>query len=235
MAKKGATGRIQQAHGGTLFLDEIGDMPMPLQARLLRVLQERVVTPLGAARSVPVDLQIVCATNQDLRRRIAVGLFREDLYYRLNGLVVKLSPLRERSDLETLTRQLLASDAPDTEYRIADHVMRLFRQHRWPGNLRQLASVLRTAAIMAGGESEIGLEHLPDDFVDDLDLADGGSPGPVISAASAAGTKLGEVEKAAILQALAANGGNVAAAARTLGISRNTIYRRLPHLKHGTR
>jgi len=233
--RKGATGRIQQAHGGTLFLDEIGDMPMPLQARLLRVLQERVVTPLGAGRSVPVDLQLVCATNQDLRRRIAAGLFREDLYYRLNGLVVKLPPLRERSDLETLTRQLLAAEVTDGSYRIADEVMRLFRRHRWPGNLRQLASVLRTAAIMAGAEPEIGLEHLPDDFIDDLDTADGELPDPTVSPANATGIKLGEVEKAAMLQALAANDGNVAATARALGISRNTMYRRLPHLKHCTR
>ena len=233
--RKGATGRIQQAHGGTLFLDEIGDMPMPLQARLLRVLQERVVTPLGAGRSVPVDLQLVCATNQDLRRRIAAGLFREDLYYRLNGLVVKLPPLRERTDLETLAHQLLAAEATGAGYRIADEVMRLFRQHRWPGNLRQLASVLRTAAIMTGGEPEIGLEHLPDDFLDDLDVADGESPDSVMPLASATGIRLGEVEKAAMLQALAANDGNVAATARALGISRNTIYRRLPHLRHGTR
>lgn len=233
--RKGAAGRIQQAHGGTLFLDEIGDMPMPLQARLLRVLQERVVTPLGGGRSVPVDLQLVCATNQDLRRRIAAGLFREDLYYRLNGLVVKLPPLRERTDFETVAHQLLAAEAKCTDYRIADEVMRLFRRHRWPGNLRQLASVLRTAAIMAGNEPEIGVEHLPDDFIDELDMADGTSPDFVVAPAGAAGAKLGEVEKAAMLQALAANDGNVAATARALGVSRNTIYRRLPHLKHGTR
>ena len=233
--RKGAAGRIQQAHGGTLFLDEIGDMPMPLQARLLRVLQERVVTPLGGGRSVPVDLQLVCATNQDLRRRIAAGLFREDLYYRLNGLVVKLPPLRERTDFETVAHQLLAAEAKGAECRIADEVMRLFRRHRWPGNLRQLGSVLRTAAIMAGGEPEIGFEHLPDDFIDELDMADDRSPDFLVAPAGAAGAKLGEVEKAAMLQALAANDGNVAATARALGISRNTIYRKLPHLRHGTR
>lgn len=233
--RKGAAGRIQQAHGGTLFLDEIGDMPMPLQARLLRVLQERVVTPLGGGRSVPVDLQLICATNQDLRRRIAAGLFREDLYYRLNGLVVKLPPLRDRTDLETVAHQLLAAEAKAADYRIADEVMRLFRRHRWPGNLRQLASVLRTAAIMAGGAPEIGFEHLPDDFIDELDMADAMSPNSIASPAGAAGLKLGEVEKAAMLQALAANDGNVAATARALGISRNTLYRKLPHLKHCTR
>ena len=233
--RKGAAGRIQQAHGGTLFLDEIGDMPMPLQARLLRVLQERVVTPLGGGRSVPVDLQLVCATNQDLRRRIAAGLFREDLYYRLNGLVVKLPPLRERTDFEIVAHQLLAAEAKDAECRIADEVMRLFRRHRWPGNLRQLGSVLRTAAIMAGGEPEIGFEHLPDDFIDELDMADDRSPDFLVAPAGATGAKLGEVEKAAMLQALAANDGNVAATARALGISRNTIYRKLPHLKHGAR
>lgn len=232
--KKGATGYIQQAHGGTLFLDEIGDMPSPLQARLLRVLQERVVTPLGG-RPVPVDLQLVCATNHDLRQRIAAGLFREDLYYRLNGLVVKLPPLRERSDLETLTHQLLAADTPGAGCRISPDVLGLFRRHRWPGNLRQLASLLRTAAIMAGDAAEIRRHHLPDDFLEELIDMDEAPPEPAALQAHAAGIKLGEVERAAMLQALAAHDGNVSAAARALGVSRNTFYRKLPHLRSSAR
>ena len=223
--RKGAPGRILQAHGGTLFLDEIGDMPAPLQARLLRVLQERVVTPLGGGRAVPVNVQLVCATNHDLRRRIAAGLFREDLYYRLNGLVVKLPPLRERSDLETLARAILANEGGAAP-RIADEVLALFRRHRWPGNLRQLAGLLRVAAIMAEGEDEIGLAHLPDDFLDEADQAPPAQP---------AGARLDAMEKAAIMQALAASDGNVSAAARALGISRNTLYRKLPQLRPGAR
>lgn len=231
--KKGATGYIQQAHRGTLFLDEIGDMPLPLQARLLRVLQERVVTPLGG-RPVPVDLQLVCATNHDLRQRIAAGLFREDLYYRLNGLVVKLPPLRERSDLETVTHTLLAAETRGIGCRVSAEVLRLFRQHRWPGNLRQLASLLRTAAILAGDGAEIRAHHLPDDFLEELAGADEPrEPSPPQPPTS--GIKLGEVERAAMLQALAAHEGNVSAAARALGVSRNTFYRKLPHLKQCAR
>jgi sigma-54 dependent transcriptional regulator, acetoin dehydrogenase operon transcriptional activator AcoR len=218
--RKGATGRIMQANGGTLFLDEIGDMPLALQARLLRVLEERKVTPLGGARPLAVDVELVCATNRDLRKRIADGLFREDLYYRLNGLVVKLPPLRERSDLDAIVNTMLAGDA--RRRRVADEVMRLFRRHAWPGNLRQLASLLRTASLMAGGEDEIGLRHLPDDFLEDLDAAPTKPPSDAASDAP-----LHELALSAILRTLDAHGGNVSAAARTLGVSRNTIYRKL--------
>jgi transcriptional regulator with PAS, ATPase and Fis domain len=223
--RKGAAGRIMQAHGGTLFLDEIGDMPLALQARLLRVLEERKVLPLGGARPVVVDIELVCATNHDLRKRIAEGLFREDLYYRLNGLVVKLPPLRERSDLDAIVAQLLASETQSR--RVADEVLRLFRRHAWPGNLRQLASLLRTAALMAGDKDEIGLHHLPDDFLDDFGAA------PAAQAPAGAGTnaRLEELELSAILRTLDAHGGNVSAAARALGVSRNTIYRKLPRTK----
>jgi transcriptional regulator of acetoin/glycerol metabolism len=229
--RKGAAGKITQASGGTLFLDEIGDMPLALQARLLRVLEERKVTPLGSAKAIPVDVELVCATNHDLRKRIAAGLFREDLYYRLNGLVVKLPPLRERSDLEGVVARMLAAGARSR--RVSDQVLGLFRRHRWPGNLRQLGNLLRTAALMAGDEDEIGLEHLPDDFLDDLDdISDMSDPGAA-PAASTAGTtpgpqKLDDLELSAILRTLDAHGGNVSAAARALGVSRNTIYRRLP-------
>jgi transcriptional regulator of acetoin/glycerol metabolism len=218
--RKGASGRIMQANGGTLFLDEIGDMPLALQARLLRVLEERKVVPLGAARPLAVDIELVCATNHDLRKRIADGLFREDLYYRLNGLVVKLPPLRERGDLDAIVANMLASSGR----RVADEVLALFRRHAWPGNLRQLASLLRTAALMAGDEGEIGLRHLPDDFLDDAEVPPS-APEPVRAASSA---RLDDLELSAILRSLDAHGGNVSAAARALGVSRNTIYRKLP-------
>ena len=255
-------GRFELANGGTLFLDEIGDMPYPLQARLLRVLQERTVTPLGSARPVRVDVELVCATNHNLRQRIAAGLFREDLYYRLNCLVVKLPPLRARNDLSALVRNILAAEADGKPPHIpapsiSDEVLHMFARHRWPGNLRQLASLLRTAAIMAG-QDEIGLRHLPDDFLDDIDHADhsdhsddahpasasasgngkrkgSGECGDPLAGKSNAGAvsapRLGDMTLTAILGALDAHGGNVSAAARALGISRNTIYRKLPHLK----
>jgi sigma-54 dependent transcriptional regulator, acetoin dehydrogenase operon transcriptional activator AcoR len=225
--KKGAVGRIAQANGGTLFLDEIGDMPLALQARLLRVLEERKVMPLGGTRAIPVDIELVCATHRNLRQRIVDGLFREDLYYRLNGLVVKLPALRERSDLDVLVTRLLAS-THGGRCCVADEVLRLFRRHAWPGNLRQLGNLLRTAALMAGEGEEIGLQHLPDDFLDDLDTTRSPSPAPAPAPAAQAGARLQDLELSAILRALDTHGGNVSAAARALGISRNTIYRKLP-------
>jgi transcriptional regulator of acetoin/glycerol metabolism len=232
--KKGAVGKILQANGGTLFLDEIGDMPYPLQARLLRVLQERMVTPLGSGKSIPVNVEVICATNHNLRRRIAEGLFREDLYYRLNGLVVKLPPLRERTDLETVVKKILAAETESGgTHTISDEVLRLFRRHKWPGNFRQLTNLLRTAAIMAGDEEEIGLRHMPDDFLDDIAETQDAAPAsaPAAQQMIASGANLEEMELAAILKSLEANGGNVSATARALGVSRNTIYRKLPHLK----
>ncbi|HWJ93326.1 MAG TPA: sigma 54-interacting transcriptional regulator, partial [Telluria sp.] len=222
--RKGAPGKIVQANGGTLFLDEIGDMPMPLQARLLRVLQERVVTPLGSSKAIPVDVELICATNQNLRERIAQGLFREDLYYRLNGLVVKLPALRERTDLDTVVRRILAAEGEPGKYILSDEALSHFKRHPWPGNLRQLTSLLRTAVIMAGEEGEIGMQHLPDDFLDDLG---GTASAPARTAPAATATRLGDLELDAIRNAVAAHGGNVAAAARALGISRNTVYRKL--------
>ncbi len=233
--KKGAIGKILQANGGTLFLDEIGDMPFGLQARLLRVLQERMVTPLGSGKSIPVNVELICATNHNLRERIARGLFREDLYYRLNGLVVKLPPLRERTDLETVVRKILATEANGERHQVTDEVLTMFRRHKWPGNFRQLTNLLRTAIIMAGDDSEIGLQHMPDDFLDDIDMADASDPGSTHAIDTgrmiASGANLEEMEQSVIVKSLEAHGGNVSATARALGVSRNTIYRKLPHLK----
>jgi transcriptional regulator of acetoin/glycerol metabolism len=166
--RKGAPGKIMQANGGTLFLDEIGDMPLPLQARLLRVLQERQVTPLGGAKPVPVDIMLVAATHRNLREMIAAQTFREDLYYRINGLVVRLPALRERTDLDAIVQRILRAECSGSRMpEIAPDVMALLRAYRWPGNIRQLASVLRTAAVMAAGEAAITRAHLSDDFIED--------------------------------------------------------------------
>jgi transcriptional regulator with PAS, ATPase and Fis domain len=229
--KKGAVGKILQANGGTLFLDEIGDMPYGLQARLLRVLQERMVTPLGSGKSITVNVVLICATNHNLRERIARGLFREDLYYRLNGLVVKLPPLRDRTDLETLVKKILATESQNTRYTVAPEVLQLFRQHKWPGNFRQLTNLLRTAVIMAGDEHEIGMRHMPDDFLDDIDIAQAQDTSASTDKMMATGANLEEMEHAVILKTLEAHGGNVSATARALGVSRNTIYRKVPNLK----
>ncbi|WP_317203312.1 sigma-54-dependent Fis family transcriptional regulator [Janthinobacterium sp.] len=229
--KKGAVGKILQANGGTLFLDEIGDMPFGLQARLLRVLQERMVTPLGSSKSITVNVELICATNHNLRERMARGLFREDLYYRLNGLVVKLPPLRDRSDLEIVVKKILASESNGGRYTVSTEIFQLFRQHKWPGNFRQLTNLLRTAIVMAGDEHEISLRHMPDDFLDDIELSQARDSGASTDQMVASGANLEAMEQSVIMKSLDAHGGNVSATARALGVSRNTIYRKVPHLK----
>jgi transcriptional regulator of acetoin/glycerol metabolism len=228
--RRGYQGRILQANGGTLFLDEIGDMPLALQARLLRVLQERVVTPLGSVKSHPVDVAIICATHRKLRDLVARGQFRGDLYYRLNGLTVYLPSLRERTDLDILVTQLLQESARDGRAaKIDAEVAALFRRHPWPGNVRQLANLLRTASIMADGMCSIRREHLPDDFFDDLDEAV--RPAQTTAAQCAPAepppADLDALTLQAVRAALKRHEGNVAAAARELGISRTTLYRKL--------
>ena len=248
--RKGSTGRILQADGGTLFLDEIGDMPLSLQARLLRVLQERVVIPLGSAKSHPVNIAVICATHRRIRDSVASGQFREDLYFRLNGLTVMLPPLRTRTDLDALVASLLRELGGDEPPSLDPEVLDLFRKHPWPGNLRQLSNLLRTAVVMAEGESTIRREHLPDDFIEDVqglgcpDTAEaspaaatvsiGASPPPtpapsVAQSAETPSGNLDDLTMQAIRDALARGNGNISAAARELGISRSTLYRKLQH------
>jgi transcriptional regulator of acetoin/glycerol metabolism len=240
--RKGANGRIVQANGGTLFLDEIGDMPLALQARLLRVLQERSVTPLGSQKSVAVDIAVIGATHRNLREMIDAGSFREDLYYRLNGLVVRLPALRDRSDLAAVAQRILLAECPQATPQIGAGVMALFRRYAWPGNIRQLANVLRTAAVMAAGEAQITEEHLSDDFLEDVQRPRAQAPAPVLPATPpavaaieppepaqpvAAARTLGEAEIDMIRNAVDAANGNISEASKRLGISRNTIYRKL--------
>jgi len=234
--KKGGIGKMLLANGGTLFLDEIGDMPLHLQARLLRALQERAVTPLGSNKVICVDVSVVCATNRNLREQVANGQFREDLYYRLNGLVVRLPALRERSDLDVVAGKLLRESQETAEPpRISESVMGMFRSYHWPGNIRQLGNLLRTARLMAEGDPEITEDHLPDDFLDDLKSRQGQpaalpQPAPAAGAheaARAVPTRLADVETLTILEAVKAHHGNISAAAKALGISRNTVYRKM--------
>jgi len=232
--KKGAVGKIQQADGGTLFLDEIGDMPKHLQARLLRVLQDRKVSPLGASKEVEVNVAIICATNQNLKDLIDQGAFREDLYYRLNGLVVRLPALRDRTDFELITKKILMNICRNGRLvSIAEDVMSAFRNYKWPGNFRQLHNLLRTATVMAGCTGVIEKQHLPDDFLADIAT----QPAPSMPAAAPAcedadglaqddAGNLQNVTLAAMAQTLRAHKGNVSTTAKALGVSRNTIYRK---------
>ena len=140
-------------------------MPYPLQVRLLRVLQERLINPLGSSKSIPVDIAIICATHRDLRDMIVQNRFREDLYYRLNGLVVKLPPLRERTDLSAVIQKMLQSASSESadgqRLSVADEVMTLFEQCAWPGNFRQLGNLLRTAAAMVDADGSSGASICP--------------------------------------------------------------------------
>ncbi|HET7864966.1 MAG TPA: sigma-54-dependent Fis family transcriptional regulator [Burkholderiaceae bacterium] len=235
------SGRIVQAHGGTLFLNEIGDLPLPLQARLLRVLRDRCVYPLGADQPVPVDIAVVAATHRNLREMIERGEFREDLYYRLNGLVVRLPPLRERIDLLAIAQRMLKREAPRRTPALSASVVDLFQAYHWPGNLRQLGSVLRTAVAMAGQDALITEAHLSDDLLEETrnllpPHAPVAQPAPAAArpaprrAADTSATPtrpLEEVELEMIRQAVEAAGGNISMASKRLGISRNTIYRKL--------
>ena len=165
--RKGHIGKIGEADKGTLFLDEIGEMPLQLQARLLRVLQDRMVSPLGGTGSKRVDIAVICATNRRVRDVVAAGGFREDLYYRLNGLLLTLPSLREREDLLPLAQSILQEIAgPGRMVRLRDDVLAMFASHSWPGNVRQLHNVLRTAVALLGPADEITTEHLPDDFLE---------------------------------------------------------------------
>jgi transcriptional regulator of acetoin/glycerol metabolism len=218
----GAPGRLELAHGGTLFLDEIGDMPLPSQAKLLRVLQERCVTRLGDTRERVIDFALVCATHQQLLRLIAEKAFREDLYYRINGLCVTLPPLRQRSNILDLVHHLLRQQGSHV---LSPEAERLLLSHAWPGNLRQLSHVVRCAMALAGDARVIEPEHFPEDFL----AAAGGSAAQLASgdALPTAPVTLDQAESLLIESTLRACRGNVSAAARTLGVSRSTLYNKL--------
>ncbi len=229
--KDGAPGRIREAHGGTLFLDEIGDMPLSMQTRLLRVLEEGVVTPIGG-KPVAVDFLLVSATHADFSTRIAEKSFREDLYYRLNGLAISLPPLRERTDLPALIARILERESQGRRGgapALAPELAAAFARYRWPGNLRQLAGMLRTACLMLDeDETEMTLNHLSEEAM--LELTSQQPSMPSLGAEPQNGTLRAQSD-AVIAGAVAEAGGNIAAAARALGISRNTLYRRLAAMR----
>ncbi len=219
--REGYRGRIVEAHGGTLFLDEIGDMPLSLQSRLLRVLQEREVTPLGGGKAIKVDFSLVCATHRNLPQDIASGRFRADLYYRLNGMALVVPALRERSDFLILLRSLLQQHSPEKFCTISPSLQQALQHYSWPGNLRQLNNVILTAVtLLEQDDNLIDWPHLSDDMLTAL------TPLPSSNQTSDT-TTLERLSQQAIEQALSACGGNVSQAARQLGISRNTLYRRL--------
>jgi len=221
--REGSPGRFREAHGGTLFLDEIGDMPLSLQSRLLRVLQERQVVPLGGGKPTPVDFALIAASHRPLKAEVEAGRFRADLYYRLNGMTLILPPLRERSDFSVLVDRMLDTFAPDSGLTLEPDIADAFAAYRWPGNLRELANVLRFACALIDGEDDrIGWDHLPEDFVEDMRRPSVRSSGGDVGMAT-----LRAASDSLIDRMVAASGGNLSEAARRLGISRNTLYRRI--------
>ncbi len=238
--RTGRRGKILQADGGTLFLDEIGDMPLELQARLLRVLDERQVTPLGGEEMHDVDFQLLSASHRHLPTLVREGRFREDLYYRLAGIELELPAMRDRSDKRELIRSVLASEA-GSHASISREAEQLLMAHPWPGNVRQLRHVLRSAAALADGAA-IGPEHLPS-LVASPSVSGArassaqvdGEPGPAAAASSAAPVepKLNAIqasERMMLMQLLEQHRWNLSNVAKALDISRNTLYRKLRKL-----
>jgi transcriptional regulator of acetoin/glycerol metabolism len=217
---KGSIGLIRRAHGGTLFLDEIGEMPMPVQSRLLRVLQERVVTPLGSTETYPVDIKLISATNRALKKEVDEGRFRQDLYYRISGLNIELPPLRQRQDKAQLIQYLhnrLRQEEPGPE--LSAEMLALLVQHPWPGNMRQLVHVLKVGMAMAD-EDVLEEWHLPDDFFEDLNEGNLDS-----SKSHDAPDDRHEPLEILIPRLLNEYKGNVSQTAKVAGVSRNTVYK----------
>lgn len=217
----GARGKLREAHGGVLFLDEIGDMPLALQAVLLRVLETRRVSPLGGGAEEAVDIGLVCASHRPLRELTESGAFRSDLFFRLSGMTVSLPALRERSDFVALAKQILDEESL-RGLRLATEALRVLQKHLWPGNLRQLRNVLRLAiALMGEDESTLTLEHLPPEILDETN----GQPSSPGQAAGQGGLRAAEFRL--VQQSVTRHAGNISAAARELGITRTTLYRKL--------
>src|SRR5262249_26549068 len=219
-ADRDRKGLFEAADGGTIFLDEIGDLPLPAQAKLLRVLEEHEIRRVGSSEPTRVDVRVVAATNRDLTEMVAAGLFRGDLYFRLNVGAIHLAPLRDRpDDLEPLVRHFLVR----WNERLGRHVTRVsgevlasLRRHAWPGNVRELGNVIERAMVASEG-TVILPEHLP------TLLPAGPPPSPTFP--------LGPAEREQIPRAPAAGGGRRTAAAKLLGLSRRTLYRKLD--RHG--
>jgi DNA-binding NtrC family response regulator len=229
-AKEARAGKFGEAAGGTLFLDEVGDLPLEVQAKTLRALQDRTVQRLGARQSSPIDVRIIAATNRDLEAGVRAGTFREDLYWRLNAFPVRLPPLRERiGDLKLLTDHILDrlnSELGTDIAGISEQAMQALERHSWPGNVRELENVLKRAVILSDGP-----------MLDKVDLAQlgHGSGVPPTSDASDEDETLEtstrraveHIERQRIQQALAKHKGNREETARALGISRRTLFTKI--------
>lgn len=212
-------GKFEQANGGTLFLDEIGNIPLHLQAKLLRALQNRCITRVGDSKDIPVDIRLICATNKDLKQMVANGEFREDLYYRINTFELHLPALRERTDEITPLAQIFIAKFAEKYRRnvkgLSDEAIELLKGHFWSGNIRELSNCIEKAVILSENEL-LGLA--------DIEIQQGRSPESV----QVSGTEtLEETEEKAIRAAMTRFGGNLSMVAKSLEISRPTLYAKL--------
>ncbi|MFH1135543.1 MAG: sigma 54-interacting transcriptional regulator [Pseudomonadota bacterium] len=230
--KKGKPGRFELADGGIIFLDEVGDLPLPLQVKLLRVIQEGEVERLGGGKPLTLDFRIIAATNRDLRTMMLQGGFRPDLFYRLNIFQLEIPPLRKiREDIPRLAYHILAnhrSAGRPGPTRISREAMALLQAHDWPGNIRELKNAVIRAAAMAGGQDIVAPEHLPPDIPDRPE--DGAGPDPTAGPPTPPRTlrrELALAEKRAIEKALAAANGRRGEAAALLGIHRTGLFQKM--------
>lgn len=223
-AIKSKAGLFQAANGGTIFLDEIGELPLEMQAKLLRVLQEKEVRPVGSNEKVNVDVRVIAATNRDLEAAYREGTFRKDLYFRLNVVTVHLPPLRDRrSDIPMLVHHFLDRYAPDSHLQVTPAAMKSLLNYEWPGNIRELENCI-ARAITLGDSKVIDVVDLPPAIrTDSADSSGAATP----DAASLSTTALAEMEKMTILRVFEQANGDKALAGRMLGISRATLYRKL--------
>jgi sigma-54 dependent transcriptional regulator, acetoin dehydrogenase operon transcriptional activator AcoR len=212
---RGMTGKVILADGGTLFLDEIGDMPLDLQSRLLRALSEKEVTPLGSETPLRVDVRFICASHRDLFEMVSSGRFREDLYYRLSGAVIRLPPLRDRVDLSDLIRKVLQEEIKETGIRgeLREDTMRQLKLHSWPGNFRELHNVLRHALLLGEG-GIITPDNLPEEFA-------------VLPVDERVFSENKQLELKSLLEQ---HGWCIQSAASALGVARSTLYRQMDRL-----
>jgi two-component system, NtrC family, response regulator AtoC len=221
-ALKAKDGLFQSANGGTIFLDEIGELPLEMQAKLLRVLQEKEVRPVGSNDKVPVDVRVIAATNRDLEAAYRAGTFRKDLYFRLNVVAVQLPALRERrSDIPQLVHCFLDRYAPGENIQVSPAAMKTFLQYNWPGNVRELENCI-ARAVALGDHKLIDIHDLPPEVraaqPSDLTSQD---------AAALSTTALADLERMTILRVFEQAGGDKRLAGKMLGISRATLYRKL--------
>ena len=235
-AESDRIGRFEAAHKGTIFLDEIGDIPLTVQIKLLRVLEEKMIQRVGANKSIPIDVRIITATNKNLEKMIEQGLFREDLFFRINVFPLTCPPLRQRKDDITLIIQHFISLHADITGKnilgFTPEAMRLMVAYRWPGNIRELRNSVEYAFVLARGKS-IGKEHLPEKITN-FSLVDTKAENIADSndmLRSIDSVKVGLSEKEKLLDALKQTDGNQTKAAKILGVSRITVWKRIK--KHG--